>query len=204
VLPVVGCGLRFECLRYATAETVDPDLALLADWMIGSFSSREQAAADSASYDVRLRMELIRRQRTDGHWLYVEQAIAGHEDRPYRQRVHRLSRHSPDTLRSDVYTLPGPERFIGGWAAAAGDSATLTPDSLDLREGCAILLVRENEESFVGGTQGRCTSSLRGAAYATSEVTVTSEMLMSWDRGFNDDGAQVWGATEGAYIFKKY
>jgi hypothetical protein len=42
-----------------------------------------------------------------------------------------------------------------------------------------------------------------GAVYATSEVTVTPEALISWDRGFGAAGEQVWGAVTGGYVFKK-
>jgi hypothetical protein len=186
----------------AGGEALDSELAILGEWLTGSFSSREQAAADPAFHDVRLSMERIWPERTDGYWLYVEQAIAGHEARPYRQRVYHLTRHSPDSLRSEVYTLPGAERFIGGFAAR--ESSTIIPDSLELRAGCAIFLVRKDAESFTGSTQGPdCASTLRGAAYATSEVVVTEETLASWDRGFDVDGEQVWGSTAGPYIFRK-
>ena len=60
----------------------------------------------------------------------------------------------------------------------------------------------EEEGLFEGGTQGTgCGSTLQGATYATSEVTVQQDLLLSWDRGFNDDDVQVWGATAGAYRF---
>jgi hypothetical protein len=28
-------------------------------------------------------------------------------------------------------------------------------------------------------------------------------MILSWDRGFDANGNQVWGAEKGGYIFKK-
>jgi hypothetical protein len=57
---------------------------------------------------------------------------------------------------------------------------------------------------FAGSTHGSaCSSNLRGAAYTTSEVRVTPSRMISWDRGFNDEGMQVWGATGGPYVFDK-
>jgi hypothetical protein len=57
---------------------------------------------------------------------------------------------------------------------------------------------------MTGSTQGDgCASALRGAAYATSEVTLTAGELDSWDRGFDATGNQVWGSTKGAYRFVK-
>lgn len=147
-----------------------------------------------------------------GAWLYVEQAVIQAADRPYRQRVYHVHRAS-DTgeLRSDVYTLPGasPLAFAGAWATPDASFADLTPADLDLRDGCSILLQADMvltpdgpRPGFVGATTGRgCASTLGGASYATSEVVLTDDRLVSWDRGFNDAGEQVWGATEGGYIF---
>ena len=36
---------------------------------------------------------------------------------------------------------------------------------------------------------------------ATSEVVVSPGRIESWDRGFDAEGAQVWGAEKGAYVF---
>jgi hypothetical protein len=44
----------------------------------------------------------------------------------------------------------------------------------------------------------------RGAAYATSEVTILPDRLVNWDRGFDAPGGQVSGATEGGYVFLKH
>jgi len=140
-------------------------------------------------------------ERTDGRWLYVEQLVAGQD--PYRQRVYHLHRASPETIASVVYTLPGEKRFVGAWSRSDA-FAGLTPDSLEEREGCTIVLRRQDERTFVGATLGRgCASTLRGAVYATSEVTLRQDALISWDRGFNEAGEQVWGAEGGGYVFKR-
>ena len=40
-------------------------------------------------------------------------------------------------------------------------------------------------------------------AYATSEVTVSSDRIASWDRGYDQAGSQVWGAEKAAYVFDR-
>jgi CpeT protein len=181
----------------------DAELDLACCWLSGSFTSGEQAAADSNYYDIRLHMAGIWPGPGDGRWLYVEQAVADSQERPYRQRVYHLHRISPEFLASDVYLLPGPGRFVGAWRDPAR-LEVLSPDSLTLRDGCTIQLKRRPDGAFVGATRDRaCSSELRGAAYATSEVELTAETLTSWDRGFDTDGRQVWGATEGGYVFKR-
>lgn len=179
------------------------DLAQLQSWMSGSFSSAVQAAADTNFFDIRLEMHPIWSERSDGPWLYVEQAAAEYLDRPYRQRVYRLVAQEDAAIRSEVYTLPEPLRFAGDWRNKT-PLAALTPDSLTLREGCAVVLRRQADGSFAGGTVGNgCESNLRGAAYATSEVSVWAARIVSWDRGFDAAGQQVWGAKSGGYIFEK-
>lgn len=181
----------------------DEDLQRLAGWMTGFFSSAAQAAADSAYYDIRLVMTPIWSERSDGLWLYVEQAVAGREAQPYRQRVYRLRRVSAERLESAVFQLAAPERFAGAWRTPQAFSA-LTPDSLAERAGCAILLEPRGRDEFAGSTVDRgCPSELRGASYATSEVVIRADRMVSWDRGFDAEGRQVWGAETGGYVFDK-
>ena len=185
----------------ARAAADADDLATLATWLTGSFSSAQQAAADTNYFDIRLRMAPMWTDRSDGPWIYVEQATATAQDRPYRQRVYRLREGGDGTFTSEVYALPGARRFAGAWRHGR-PLATLTPDSLLAREGCAVVLRRAADGRFAGGTEGqRCASDLRGAAYATSEVTVGPDVIESWDRGFAADGSQAWGATGGGYVF---
>lgn len=181
----------------------DSELDLLVGWMTGSFSSAEQAAADSSYFDIRLEMVPIWTDRTDGRWLYVEQAAASDPERPYRQRIYCVTQGSQGWFRSEVYTLPDPDRFSGAWRDPAV-FAVLAPDSLEVRDGCAVLLRRTGDDSFAGGTLGSgCGSDLRGAVYATSEVTLQPDRMVSWDRGFDGQGRQVWGATGGGYVFQR-
>jgi len=51
--------------------------------------------------------------------------------------------------------------------------------------------------------EDNCKSTLRGATYATSSVSVHADKIMSWDQGYDSSGNQVWGATAGGYVFVK-
>lgn len=209
-----GCALRTaepesesrrERRRGATAEPGRADLERLERWMTGTFSSRVQAERDPEDFfDIRLVMLPIWTERADGPWLYVEQAAARALDRPYRQRVYRLSREG-DRLRSDVYELPGdPLEHAGAWREPGPLLAGLGPAELEPRTGCSILLERDGPEAFRGSTAADgCPSSLRGARFATSEVLITETQLLSWDRGWSAPGVQEWGSTEGPYEFDK-
>jgi hypothetical protein len=171
--------------------------------MVGSFSSAAQAKADPANFkDIRLEVARIWKGRTDGVWLYVEQAAAETLHQPYRQRVYRLTALPDGRFRSDIFKFTGdPIRHAGAWRQAEG-LKDLGPADLETRTGCAVFLVTDGKGGFIGGTHEKdCESQLRGASYATTEVKLEAAAMTSWDRGFDAQGRQVWGATTGGYRF---
>lgn len=181
------------------------DLADLVRFMTGRFSSEEQSRARSDEFmPITLAMTRIWESAADGAWIYVEQAVASMPDRPYRQRVYRVSEPSPGVFLSEVFTLPGDPLAFAGAAADPSKLADLTPERLALREGCSITLRREADGRFVGGTRGNtCASDLRGASYATSEVEIGPDGMKTLDRGYDADGKQVWGSEHGPYDFRR-
>ncbi len=201
--PADSARAPHEQTATATASHAGQRLHELVSYMSGAFDSAEQAATDRDYFNIHLHMVPIWSERDDGKWLYVEQAMAERLDKPYRQRVYRVSAVGGDLYKSEVFELPGnPLDFAGYWQTPAAFSA-LSPESLVPREGCAITL-KDTGKGFVGGTHEQdCASSLRGAAYATSEVSLGPQTLISWDRGFDANGVQVWGATKGGYVFRK-
>lgn len=201
-LAVVGLALLLANTAW-TQYKGDTEINLLKQWMTGHFSSEAQSKEDSAFLHIELRMQPVWTHRTDGHWLYVEQAAAGSLQQPYRQRIYRLYRQDAQTLVSKVYELPQPLRFAGAWQDTLKLQG-LTTDSLLDRQGCAIYLRRNAQGEFEGSTPGNdCLSSLRGASYASSEVRIGAWGMVSWDRGWNAAGKQVWGAVKGGYRFDR-
>lgn len=172
--------------------------------MAGAFDSKAQAMQDSANYyEIHLHMKPIWENRKDGFWLYVEQAMVSALEKPYRQRIYHVFLSGDSAIISEVYELQKPLRFAGAWRDE-NMLSSLTTDSLISRTGCAIILKKNPDGSFSGKTGDRsCPSSLRGASYASSEVILTEKQMISWDRGFDASGKQVWGAEKGGYIFVK-
>jgi hypothetical protein len=200
-LAVFGLLVR---LCYAGQPVNANDVTRIAAWMSGAFDSRDQHLADTANYfAIRLHMKPIWKNRADGVWLYVEQAMMGYLDKPYRQRVYHVYLQDDSTVISHVYEMEKPLRFAGVWQQE-NPLSTLTPDSLKDRKGCSILLRKTNPARYLGQTHDRdCLSTRSGATYATSEVVLEDGLLVSWDRGWDADGKQVWGATQGGYRFVK-
>lgn len=187
------------------APALDTDLDEAVRRLSGSFDSGAQAAADARYFDIRLRMRRIWPERSDGHWLYVEQATAAAQAKPYRQRIYRVARAADGRIVSEVYTLPDAEAWAGladDPVALARRAGALQPSALSERKGCAVWLKRAADGDFDGGTEGQgCASELRGAAWASSRVRLKADRMETWDQGFDAEGRQVWGATAGPYIF---
>jgi len=200
---ISACTMPPQSVTEAPVSATDADLETLAQWMTGSFSSAEQAAADVDYFDIRLEMVRIWTDRTDGYWFYVEQAAASALDKPYRQRVYHVTTQEDGSFSSAVYAFPEPLAHAGAWKTE-DPLADVTRESLEEKTGCAVILRKTVEGHFTGGTvENGCLNTLRGAVYATAEVTVKSDRILSWDRGFDKDGNQIWGAEKGGYIFLK-
>jgi hypothetical protein len=191
------------CIERREVARPQSDFDRLVSWMAGSFSSQRQAETDSTFFDIRLEMVPIWTGRTDGRWLYVEQATAAGLEQPYRQRIYHLTQRNDTTFSSAVYEYADPLRLAGAWRTPDVFDR-LTPDSLEIREGCAIILHPIGDTAFAGSTvNGNCLSDYGGAADATSEVVITANHLSSWDRGWDSAGVQVWGAETGGYMFMR-
>ena len=198
----IMCLLVLSCKTTKKQENPrDIVLEALFALMQGSFNSEKQSIADTTYYNISLHMYPIWKDK--GKWLYVEQAMNSAQDKPYRQRIYEVKRNKSGNLASYVYTIAADSLWIGKWKNPAAFDA-LKPDQLNLRQGCEVILEKQDDGTFKGSTQyGTCESSLRGASYAMSAVKITKKGIESWDQGFDSEGKQVWGATEGGYAFDK-
>ncbi len=193
-LLVILLGL-FSC------KNAQPDVELneLFVLMQGSFNSEAQAKKDSSYYNISLHMYPIWKDK--GNYLYVEQALNSMQNRPYRQRIYKVTRLNDSLFSSAIYTIPSDSLWIGKWKTPL-DFEKIRPEDLVERTGCAVVLKKIGDNHFKGATGDKtCKSSLRGASYATSEVEIKKGQILSWDRGFDTNGNHVWGAVEAGYVF---
>lgn len=179
----------------------DAELNELFALMQGSFNSEIQAQKDSTYYNISLHMYPIWKDK--GKFLYVEQAMNSFQNKPYRQRVYEVTRTNDSLFKSEVYTLKVDSLWIGKWKTpSAFDS--ISKSDITLKSGCAVILSRIDKNHYKGETdENTCLSTLRGASYATSQVEIKKDKILSWDRGFDAEGNHVWGAEKGGYIFDK-
>lgn len=177
----------------------------VASLLAGTFDSKEQAEADPNGFRaVRLVAVPVPKSRlAKGEpVLYVEQALVATPDRPYRQRFYRVEETADGNVVSRVFEPKEPLAVSGKWRDPA-DLALYGPGDVVERIGCAVRLKR-TADGWEGATEGKdCPSALSGARYATSRVKLVPGRMESWDRGWDLEDRQVWGAKDGPYLFER-
>jgi hypothetical protein len=191
-------------LRFTAPSLVaTPILDRLVTYLTGNFSTADQARGDQNFRDITLHVIPIWTDRTDGPWLYGEQILTEIPDHPYRQRIYQIIARPDGAIAIRLFDPPDPIAITGAWKDPAL-LAKLTPTSLSTCEGCNLILRVQPDGSFKGGTEGKaCLNTLRGASYATTEITVSELETVTWERGYNASDIQVWGSTRGDFVFKK-
>lgn len=188
--------------KSSSTENPTADLDLLLDYMKGYYSSEAQSRRDTNYLNIILAIEPIWTERTDGAWMYVEQVASTTPKIPYRQRIYHLEQVGDSTFTSTIYKLKNDSLYVGGHRNTEVFNS-LSPDNLELLDGCALTLHYAGGV-FSGSTDGlACTNTWGAAKYATSEATLYPDSLISWNRGYNNAGEQVWGAETGGYHFVK-
>lgn len=189
----------------ATHQPPNVEIAVLRDYLAGSFSTEEQAAKDADFPDVRMKAVPIWPARTDGTWMYAEHAEPGKVGQPHEQHIYRLVKTGPNTFVGDVYSLPEPAaKWAGAWAEDH-PFVDLSPELLTHWEDCSFgLTYHQCSRIFEGGTIGKgCLAGLNGADYLSSEVIIWEDLMLTWVRGYDADGKQVFSPTKSYQRFKK-
>lgn len=200
LLLFLSCSKKITVYQLSEEEV---ELSQLQKLMAGSFSSEAQSLRDSSFFSINLVMYPIWEEDRNAKWLYVEQAASSNLRKPYRQRIYRLTKSDAITYDSKVYELPNPTKFIHGWEDKY-QFDSLSQNALIERVGCSVFLKKGPNGCYTGSTDGdACKSTLRGASYASSIVTICKDEISSWDQGWDNDDSQVWGSEKGAYIFDR-
>lgn len=183
----------------SVADVLDDYMALAT----GTFSTAAQAAADSRYDAVTWHIAEIWADRDpDARWLYSESWM-DEAERPYLQRLSRISQNADGSLTAERFRLPDALQFTGAHTDVTRFDA-LSAEDLDPVDGCDAVLVRAGVDRFEGGTAGRqCPSSYKGASYALSHMTLYADGMVNWDRGFTDSGELAWGPAAGGYRFMR-
>ncbi len=209
--PVPDGGAQAQ--EAALADAGEAVEARLDRMLRGRFDSKDQAKQDASYFEIQLRVCSVEVKELGPRVLYVEQARMDALKSPYRQRLYVVERVTDEAAVSKVFEFKDPKPLVG--ACDKDKPPVIAPADVEVRDGCGVEMhwrgdrfegstgeQKWNGSGFEPNPSGkRCASSLSGATYATSSVTMTETTLSSWDRGFDAADKQVWGATKGPYVF---
>ncbi|MEM6350423.1 MAG: chromophore lyase CpcT/CpeT [Cyanobacteria bacterium P01_D01_bin.14] len=134
------------------------------------------------------------------HYLYQEQALVSNLAAPYRQRFLQIAL-SDDQQRVESRTLKpeDPARWTG-----LCDQDTPEPiEVADMGVPVCTVALRPSALGYVGSTPTEgCPVTLRGATRLTNVIVLHAAGMDTWDRGFDAEGVQLWGAQAEPYRYR--
>ncbi|KAH7683328.1 Chromophore lyase CpcT/CpeT protein [Dioscorea alata] len=192
-LVLLGGALLLKKLR--KSKTRWDHARVVAEALSGEKFSREQACRDPDNYFNLRMLSCPATELVDGsRILYFEQAFWRTPEKPFRQlssyAIRDVEEYKNFCDRSKDQR-PQPEEVIEDIAEH------LTTIHLSRCE-------RGKRCLYEGSTPlGGFPNTWNGASYCTTELSIHKNgEVHTWDRGYDDEGNQVWGAKEGPYEFK--
>ncbi|MCL2929903.1 MAG: chromophore lyase CpcT/CpeT [Trichodesmium sp. MAG_R01] len=178
----------------------------LSHWLAGEYSSIKYTLEDPRTNPhIRIFFRPLPYDFFGGIGFYSEEIYDHDPWHPHYQFVKRVIPQG-DSVRVENYALKDPDLHTG-----AGQDleilATLTPDNIELRKGCAMIFKRQGD-TFVGGVEpGHKCLIPRGdgsMTYLVSEVKVTQKTWTSRDTGYDvNTHEKIWGSNSGPFKFDK-
>ncbi|XP_073013502.1 chromophore lyase CRL, chloroplastic [Typha latifolia] len=197
--------LRKSTTRWDHARAV-------AEALSGEKFSREQARRDPDNYFNLRMLTCPATEMVDGsRVLYFEQAFWRIPEKPFRQRFYMV-KPCPKELKCDVelssYAIRDVEEYKN-FCDRPTDGRPLPEEVIgDIAEHLTTIHLSRCERGkrclYEGSTPpGGFPNSWNGASYCTSELAIyRNGEIHTWDKGHDNEGAQVWGAKTGPYEFK--
>ncbi len=180
----------------------DDELDHLMSFLVGEFSNEEQAKNDDGFAFLRL-INIPIWKNKPGHWIYTELYDANKDNYVYTQRILQYERVDSSTFKSTSYQILNAKDYKQGWKDISVFDK-LTIDSLKIRNGCNIFFEKNTSTIYTGKTKKKsCSSTIDSIEYITSNFVISRNKISIWNKGYNDEGKQVWGKINGPYKYKK-
>lgn len=139
----------------------------------------------------------------DAIYLYQEQSLSTDLSEPYRQRFLQIVPGNNNRIDAHSYKPEAPDQWIGLCAQSEEDGLPLVSAIALDTPVCTVSLRPAAIGGFVGSTPaGGCPANVRGALSITNVVVLHADGMDTWDRGFDADGNQVWGAEDIPYRYR--
>jgi CpeT/CpcT family (DUF1001) len=172
----------------------------------GKMDTSAQAIANPKAPNVRMTTCRVQVRDTklkdQAIFLYQEQALTQDLTKPYRQRFLKiLSNRSSQSVESLSFKPDDPS----AWSGFCGKPALERILSVqDLGSPVCSVFLKRSPAGYVGNTPGNgCPANVRGAVRITNQVELSPAGMNTWDRGFNAEGEQVWGAKSESYQYRR-
>ncbi|KAL7191596.1 hypothetical protein ACSBR2_023634 [Camellia fascicularis] len=182
----------------------------VAQSLSGEKYSREQASRDPDNYFNLRWLSCPAADMVDGSKvLYFEQAFWRTPHKPFRQRF-LMVKPCPKEKNCDVelstYAIRDAEEYKN-FCDRSKDRPQPEEVIGDIAEHLTTIYLKRCERGkpclYDGSTAEGFPNSWNGATYCTSDLSVLkNNEIHTWDRGYDDDGNQVWGVKGGPYEFK--
>lgn len=209
LLVFVVCVL-FTHTTFGQIKLDSTDIETYVERISGKFSTQFNQTIDSTKDDVLVRTIVFKRY-PNVVWLYTQQGefINGNYY-PYRQRVYAVEQMDEYYIRLTIYGFKDDKAYYDvldyttPYVTSEEWLRNISSDVLILKEGCDIMIWKDNLNAFRGSTKDKdCKGSFGGATYTTSEFVIYPHEVISWERGWDDNGNQKWGPEKSPYIYSK-
>lgn len=196
-----GLSLLVGSQLVVSGENLEhPDSIDLTKQLEGQFQTYESDTENRLA-DRRMRINPL----GDGEWMYT-QVNSGEELKLYRQRIMQFV----DTdfgVEQKAYKLVNPEDFVGLWNHP-DKVESLTMESLEpyLDDGCNMLWNKAPDSEFIwhGKIDHKvCTiysERRQSKIHIGAESRISTAELQQTERGFDQQGEQLFGTDPGAFI----
>ena len=204
----IGVCLFSTTSAQAAPIPIEEQIEAVVSHLVGTMDTSAQAATNPDRVGVRMttcRVQLVKSDRQESSspsvYLYQEQALIEKLNQPYRQRFLRIG-VSDDGLKveSKSFKLLNREPWIGQCNKPA-DKRLL--QSSEFGESVCSVFLKPVITIYIGETQpGGCSTNVRGAVTITNRIILHATGMDTWDRGFDANGDQVWGAIDKSFQFR--
>jgi hypothetical protein len=178
-----------------------PEVDRAAQHLIGSMDTAQRAAQNPKVSNVTMTTcrATTPTANPDIIYLYQEQALSQELAKPYRQRILELSwQPFSQTVRSRAFKLNNPSTVVN--FCNRTDRTIAEPDFPAAI--CSVFL-KPTPTGFVGTTPADgCPTTARGAVRIRNRIELHELGMDTWDRGFDAQGKQIWGAKTESYQFR--
>jgi hypothetical protein len=196
----IGCSATFGLLQ-TPSLLAHPEVDRAAQHLIGSMDTAQRAAQNPKVSNVTMTTcrTTVPTANPDRIYLYQEQALSQELAKPYRQRILELSwQPFSQTVRSRAFKLSHPSKVVN-FCNQMDRTIALTafPEAI-----CSVFL-KPTPTGFVGTTPADgCPTTARGAVRIRNRIELHELGMDTWDRGFDAQGQQIWGAKTESYQFR--